>query len=186
MTSEGLLHYCIVLASDENPNLNAKLLMMDKIYVCVTEKLLEQYYSQEEIKSLKKRMRKGLEVKDLIRLPFCMLNNRMGQMVGECFHEADLTPHVFMTSTHMRISMKVCREGLAACFITQAGLADEYLDLEGIHVFPLLHENKQLSQKVVLLNMRKRKLPSYAVVLSEMLQEYFKELESKDLVHIAE
>ena len=95
--------------------------------------------------------------------------------------EEDASVHMYFTP-----GCPSCREGLAACFITQAGLADEYLDLEGIHVFPLLHENKQLSQKVVLLNMRKRKLPSYAVVLSEMLQEYFKELESKDRVHIAE
>ena len=45
--------------------------------------------------------------------------------------------------------------------------------------------NPQLSQKAALFNMRKGKLPSYAAVLSEMPQEYFKDLRSKDLVDIA-
>lgn len=186
MTSGGLLHYCIVVQAEPTPNLLAHHLMADRLYVCVPEKLLQLSYSRDEIADLKKKMLAGLEVSDLSRLPFCMLENRMGMMINDCFHQAGLCPNVFMTSTHMRITAQVCMNDLAACFITQAGLADRTLTRKGINVVPLLNMGEPLYQNISILQMRSRELPAYALTLLELLQEYFQKLEAEDMTYICE
>ena len=186
MTSDGLLHYCIVIQSEPTPNLLAHKLMDDKLYVCIPDKLLQLNYSRDEIAVLKEKMRTGLEVSDLSRMPVCMLENRMGMMISDCFHQAGLVPEVFMTSTHMHDTSLVCEKGLAVCFITQAGLASEDMTQKRINVVPLLQQGKNLYQTISILQMKSRELPAYAVALREMLQEYFRNLETKDLTYIVE
>lgn len=186
MTSGGLLHYCIVVQAEPTPNLLAHHLMADKLYVCIPERLLQLNYSRDEISELKIRMHTGLDINDISRLPFCMLENRMGMMISDCFHQAGLQPNVFMTSTHMRITAQVCRKGLAACFITQAGLADKTMFEHGVNVVPLLHMGEPLFQNISILQMRSRELPAYALALLEMLQEYFHQLEAEDMTYICD
>lgn len=134
---------------------------------------------------LKEKMRRGIEVSDISRLPFCLFRNRMGRQIEICFQDDKLKPKAFMTSTHFDIAMRVCKNDLAACFSTQMALADDVTALSGINAAPLLHQGQPLSQKLVILHMKNRYLPAYSVCLLDMLRQYFAKLERQDFTHIA-
>ena len=54
------------------------------------------------------------DVKDFSRLPFCILNNRMGQNIQKCFDEAGFVPNIYTTSAYVQISTSISLKGLAA------------------------------------------------------------------------
>ncbi len=184
MVTMDTLDFCIVLATDPHPNMTAHTLLMDQTYVCVSDLLLQQYYNPEERITLKKKMQNGVEIRDIARLPFCMFRNRMGMQINMCFQEAKLKPRVFITSTHIDIAMRVCKNNLAACFSTQMALADDFTNIARINTFPLLHQNRPISQKLVILHKKNRYLPSYSTYFLKMLLQYFEKIEHRDFIHI--
>lgn len=185
LVAKGALDFCLVLADEPNPELKAHHMFNDQIYVCVANELLRHYYTEEEIALLKRDMQRGLEVSSIAKLPYCMFNNRIGTQISRCFQEANIKPKVFISSTHIEISMNACIQGLAACFSTQMGLMEDRKTLPSdINVFQLLFHGDPVTQRLVLLHMRNRYLPSYAVRFMELLQNHFDRLRQVDFVHI--
>lgn len=180
----GDLDLAIAISAD-TPDIAKIHLMYDQIYLCVTNHLLQKYYDNEA-ETLKEKSYLGADVKDFSRLPFCMLDNQLGQNIQKCFIEADFSPKVFTTSSYIQISTSIGLQGLAACFATRTSL----LNLEGkipkdICIFPLFYKGKPLTQDIFLIHHKKRYLTSYINYFIDLTKNYFYEVEKlsiKDLI----
>lgn len=175
----GELDLAITISEEKNPKIEEIPLMRDQIYLCVTEPLLQRFYSnQSDIESLKQKSAYGADVKDFSRLPFCILNNRLGQNIQRCFDEAGIIPNVFTTSEHLQISNSICLKGLAACFATRTSLLNQRGTLtEEVHVFPLQFKGEPLMQKTTVIHHKERYLPNYCQYFLNLILEYFHRLE---------
>lgn len=120
MVLEGALDFAVVLSGTENPNLLSRHLIHDQIYLCVSERLLEEYYGKDA-QGLKQRAKNGAFVQDFERIPFCLMSNRMGQMLKACFDEAGVIPRVYSKSTYTQFGLSMCEKGLAGL----CGFSDE-------------------------------------------------------------
>lgn len=177
MVEEDQLDFAIVLSGESNPKLVDHHLMNDQVYLCVADPLLEKYYG-DETPSLKERAIQGASVKDFSRLPFCLLSNRMGRRIQECFAEAQITPRAYLTSTYTQISTTVCFQQLAACFVSQMNLVNERSRIpEDINIFPLLYQNEPMTQHLSLIRRRDRYLSHYSKLFLELVFQYFAKVE---------
>lgn len=183
MVEEGLLDFAIVLSGESNPKLVDHHLMNDQVYLCVADSLLQQYYG-EGAEALKERAIRGACVKDFSRLPFCLLSNRMGRRIQECFAEAQVIPHAYLTSTYTQISTTVCFQRLAACFVSQMNLVNQRsLIPADINIFPLLYQNEPLIQHLSLIRHKDRYLSHFAKLFLDLVFRYFSEVEQIHLDH---
>lgn len=177
MVQEGQLDFAVVLSGEPNPKLVDHHLMNDQVYLCVADSLLREYYG-DEADSLKERAIRGANVKEFSRLPFCLLSNRMGQRIQECFDEAKVTPRAYLTSTYTQISTTVCFQRLAACFVPQMNLVGQIGQIpEDINIFPLLHHGEPLIQRLSLIRHKERYLSHYSKLFLDMVFQYFSEVE---------
>ena len=99
-------------------------------------------------------------MQDFEKLPFCMMTNRMGQMLQNCFNEAGVIPHVFSKSSYSQLGMSICNRGLAACAASQMNLAGQLEQMsEDVSSFPLRGKQGLLSLPLSLIQMKDRVLP---------------------------
>ena len=185
MVLDGQLDFAVVIPDGGNPKILDYHLMDDQVYLCVANSLLEEYYGQEAA-GLKERAIHGANLKEFDRLPFCLLSNRMGRQVQECFNEARVTPRTYLTSTYTQISTSICFQRLAACFASQMNLANQRSQIpEDINIFPLLSQGVPLTQHLSLIRHRDRYLSHYSKLFLELLFQYFAEVEQIQLDRIA-
>lgn len=185
MVQEGELDFAIILSGQENPKLVYHHLMDDQIYLCVADSLLRRYYG-EETEDLKKRAAGGAHVKDFQRLPFCLMSNRMGRQIQECFDEAGFAPWPYVTSTYTQISSSICFQRLAACFASQMSLVNQRDRIPpDINIFPLVYRDAPLFQRLSLIRHKERYLSHYSKLFLELLAQYFVDIEQIRMEHIA-
>lgn len=186
MVLEGELDFAIVLSGEANPKLVDHHLMNDQVYLCAADSLLRQYYG-DEAEQLKERALHGALVKDFERLPFCMLSNRMGRRVQECFDEARVTPRPYITSTYTQISTMICFQRLAACFASQMSLVNQRDQIPpDINIFPLHSSKGPLIQQLSLIRHKERYLSHYSKFFMEVLFRYSSETEQIHVDRIAQ
>lgn len=174
---DGDIDLAIILHGIDNPLIEKKHLISDQIYLCVEDTLLHKYYGNE-VNSLKKSVNQGFYIKDFSRLPFCMLNNRMGQAIQACFDDAGIVPHTYTTSSYIQISTSIGLKGLAAFFATRTSLINQKsLIKQDINIFPLLLKGKPLTQQISIIHHKDRYLTSYNKYFLNLIIEYFKKIE---------
>ena len=177
MVLEGELDFAIVLSGEENPKLVDLHLMNDQVYLCVADWLLRQYYG-DGAEQLKERSLAGASVQDFAKLPFCLLSNRMGRKIQDCFDDAGVVPKAYMTSTYTQISTAICAKRLAACFSSQMNLVNQRSQLgEDINIFPLHYRGRPLIQRLSLIRHKERYLSHYSKFFLEILARYFSDVE---------
>ena len=177
MVLDGELDFAIVLSEGENSKLLNWDLMTDQIYLCVADSLLQQYY-HEEAESLKAAALHGANISDFSKLPFCILSNRMGRKIKECFDNGGIIPKVYMTSSYTQISSIICFKKLAACFASQMCLVNQRKDIpDDINIFPVYCQNEPLNQHLSLIRHKERYLSHPSKYFLELLFQYFSEIE---------
>ena len=155
-----------------------------QVYLCVSDALLEQYYG-DETPSLKARSANGADLGNFARLPFCLLENRIGEKLYECFAEAHITPWAYITSTYTHISASVCFQKLAAAFIPHICLVEQRREIpKDINIFPLLHNGHPLFQEVNLIRLRDRYAPRPLRYFQDLLSGYLRAVEQVHLERI--
>lgn len=176
LVESGAIDYGLVLSQVRNPALLDWLLMDDQIYLCVADSLLREHYGARA-EALKRASVYGAELCDFVKLPFCMLSNRLGTHIEECFNGAGIVPRRLLTTPNTQIGLSICRKRIAACFATRMNLANkgEALD-ENINVFPLRHEAKPIIQRLYIISRRDRYMPRYAKFFLEITLNYFENL----------
>ncbi|OUO93765.1 LysR family transcriptional regulator [Cloacibacillus sp. An23] len=176
LVESGALDYGVVLSQERNPALNEWHLMEDQVYLCVADSLLAEYYG-DGADALKRRSLSGAELGDFAELPFCMLSNRMGTRIKECFDGAGVTPRRLLTSPNTQIGLSLCRRRKAACFATRMNLADSNNNLEpDINVFPLHNESKPITQRLSIIRRKDRYISRFAKFFLDTTLDYFENL----------
>ena len=182
---EGQLDLAVAVSGGANPRLTEECLMDDRVYLCVADSLLRAYYG-DAAEDIKRRSLQGASVRDFAKLPFCLLDNRIGERINECFAEARVAPHPFIRSTYTQISSMICFRRLAAAFIPHVCLADQRQEIPAdINIFPLLLNGQPLIQQVDLIQRKGRYCPRYFTYFRELLQSHFQNLEQLQLERIA-
>lgn len=180
----GELDLALAVSSRADPLLAEDHMMDDQVYLCVADSLLREYYG-EEAASLKVRSADGAYLGNFSKLPFCLLNNRIGEMINECFAEAQVTPRPYITSTYTHISTSICFERLAAAFIPHVCLAEQRQGIpKDINIFPLLHNGHPLIQQVNLIRLRDRYLPRSTRYFQDLLSGYLRAIEQVRLERV--
>ena len=181
---DGQLDLAVTVSSRADPRLAEDHLMDDQVYLCVADSLLQRYYGAE-VESLKARSAKGAFIGDFADLPFCLLENRIGERVYECFAEARITPHPYITSTYTHISASICFQRLAAAFIPHVCLAAQRREIpKDVNVFPLLHNGQPLYQQVNLIRLRERYFPRPIRYFQDLLSGYYRAVEKVQLERV--
>ena len=172
----------VTVSRETNPKLTEYHLMDDQVYLCVADSLLQKYYG-EEAAAIKERAAAGATVQDFSKLPFCLLDNRIGERINESFANIHVTPHAYVRSSYTQISCMICFQRLAAAFIPHVCLADQRTMIpEDINIFPLLHEGKPLMQHVTLIHLKNRYRPRYFRYLQDLLFRHYQDVEQLRLV----
>lgn len=162
------------------PALVSRKVLSDQIYLCVADKLLEKYYG-EEAEVLKKRSSSGVNLADFAKVPFFMLSaaNRLSHTISKCFEEADCIPNIYLSAIQTRLGPSICSNGLAACFMTRANLANTLQELgRQVNIFPLMYHEKPVFHDLFLVHHKKQYLPHYARHFIKLLVEYFEGIDS--------
>lgn len=177
MVLEGQLDFAIVLSGETNAKLVDQHLADEQIYLCVADSLLLKYYG-DQAEELKREASGGASVKNFAKLPFCLLSNRMGQQILECFNEARITPNPYITSSYIQISTQVCFQRLAASFVSQGYLASQRREMpDDINVFPLYYQGKPLVQRLSLVRRKDRYLSHYSKFFLDILFQYYEDIQ---------
>ena len=181
MVLDGDLDLALTVSRRTDPHLAEDHMMDDQVYLCVADSLLQEYYGADAA-SLKERSRDGAYLRNFSRLPFCLLENRIGEKIYECFAEAQIKPWAYITSTYTHISASVCFQRLAAAFIPHICLAEQRKEIpDDINIFPLLHNGRPLIQQVNLIRLRERFLPRPHRYFQDLLSGYLRAVEQVHL-----
>ena len=175
---DGSLDLAIVIETEQQKELNYIPLMDDPVYLCVTDEILETYYGTEEMKHLKEISKYGAKIINFSKIPYCILNNRMGKNINLCFDEAGFSPDIYTTSNYIQVTTSLGVRGLAATFATKASLQDQrYLFSSDLNIFPLLYKNVPLVQKTFIIRRKNRYISNSTKYFIERLSNFFETLE---------
>lgn len=181
---DGELDLALTVLHTLDPRLAADHLMDDQVYLCVADCLLQQYYG-DRTAALKACSVDGADLGNFSQLPFCLLENRIGEKINECFAEAHVTPRAYITSTYTHISASICFQRLAAAFIPHVCLAEQRQEIPpDINIFPLLHNGRPLYQEVNLIRLRDRYLPRPIRYFQDLLSGYLRAIEQVHLERV--
>lgn len=182
---DGSLDFAIVLSGTNNPQLRSSHLIHDQLYLCVSDRCLRKYYA-DDAEALKENAENGAFVHDFEKLPFCMMTNRIGQMLQNCFSEAGVIPHVFAKNSYSQLGISICNSGLAACVTSQMNLVGHLEQMpEDVNIFPLRDKQGLLSLPLSLIQLKDRVLPLYAKFFLKLLIQNFSRIEQAPVVHLS-
>lgn len=179
------LDLAIVMDPQDSPLLDSTPLIKDQIYLCCDDTFLKKYYPNS-FEDIKKRSINGAQIEDFIKIPFSILNNRLGHEIDNCFREKNLSPNIYSTSTYTQVSTSIAAQGNAAAFASHIGLIATFPTLpKNLNVFPLFYKNKPLIKDICLIHHNDKYLPSYGHYFKTLLLEYFQKLKTVTLAQSA-
>lgn len=174
MLAGGELDLAIVFPNQYGPELSLRTLFQDQVYLCVTEGLLHQYYSADEIAALKARAMNGVSIRDLDRLPFSAMNTRLGRQIESQAQREGVHFHVCFSGPSSLSMIPMCTQGVSAIYCTHMALLGSHHRLgDDVNIFPLLHDGKPLYQTLALLRYKQRYLPGYTRYFMDLLFQFF-------------
>jgi len=173
----------IIAYSDKYLEIEQKLLLNDTLYLCVSEKLLEQFYPQTK-ETLKEQGILGIEITQFSELPFCAFKNIVWNKIRSCFDSAGIQPKIFSYSTYTPLGFQLCSEGFAACIMTQMHLANHLKEIPvDMNIFPICSNSVRLTHQLAIAYSKGRYLPQYMRFLINLLLEYASTIETVHLAH---
>lgn len=184
---DGELDMAISVLGEASPLLNSTLIMKDKIYLCISDNLLNKYYG-EETEALKQKAIKGAYVSDFQKLPFSIVAppNILGVSISKCFEEAGFMPQVYFSSTTTGITSSICSNSLSACFLSQMSVTNSMHALSSnVNIFPLMCEGEQVYHNRYLVHHNKHYLTKYMLHFQEHIKDYFSSISRADLSRLS-
>lgn len=179
----------IAISIDEaykNENLKSRLLLEEKLYLCVSDRLLEKYV--EDLATLKEKSLKKIELRDFEKVPFLLYtqDNRIRNLIDKSFKEAGVKPNNYIETAYSRIALAICNKAIAAVFISQMNIKRWMQEFgDDINVFPIYSKNKPVTLGIYAIKNKNRYSTKYAKRFIELLEEYFDSFNSEKLERIA-
>jgi len=186
MMLSGELDMALSVINDGSPSLKTTLIMEDKVYMCVSEKLLKKYYGKER-HALKKKALHGAYVQNFKELPFSIVSppNILGVSISKCFEEANFMPKVYFSSTSVGLTSTICSNALSACFFSHINLNNSLPTLaKDVNIFPLMYKGKPVYHKRYLVTNSKQYMTKYMLRFEELVTEFFSQLGATELARI--
>ena len=179
----------IAISIDENyknENLKSRLLFDEKLYLCVSDRLLEKYV--DDLEALKEKSLEKIDLRDFEKVPFLLYtqDNRIRTLINQSFKSAGVRPIDYIETAYSRIALAICNKALAAVFISQMNIKrwmDEFGD--DINIFPLYVKNKPVSLGIYAIKNKNRYITKYTKRFVELLEEYFESINAEKLEKIA-
>lgn len=179
----------ILTVNDANtPGLASRLLVTNRLYMCVSDKLLTKYYGNKA-EHIKQISRRGAHIEDFAKLPIVMITppNRLGTIIANCYEEVGCTPNIYIQTDHMRMVESIASSALAATFTTTMPLNVTRKQLApDVNIFPLLYKDTFIEHNLYLVYYENRFYPQYIQYFTQLIQEYFSHGESMDLTRVVE
>jgi len=176
-----------VTLPESSATLSTQLLLDDPLYMCVSNKLLYDYYG-DKAEALKRKAAHGANLADFAKLPFYVIQtkSRLGRLISKAFLDANVHPNIYLTTTYTTMALSVCNKNMAACFITQMNL-NSWIDKanKNINIFPVYTKGKQVSLSLYLSTYSHSYQPTYVKYFSQLIKEHFNKLLAKPLNRIA-
>ncbi|WP_277219295.1 LysR family transcriptional regulator [Peptoniphilus vaginalis] len=170
----------------QNENLQSQLLLDEKLYLCVSDRLLKKHV--RNLKSLKEKSFEKVNLKDFSKVPFLLYtqDNRIRSLINESFKEADVRPNDYIETGYSRIALSICNKAIAAVFISQMNIKrwlDEFDD--DINIFPLYSGDEPVTLGIYAIKNKNRYITKYAKRFVDLLEEYFNSFNAEKLERIA-
>lgn len=170
----------------QNENLQSHLLLDEKLYLCVSDRLLKKHV--RNLKSLKEKSFEKVNLKDFSKVPFLLYtqDNRIRSLINESFKEADVRPNDYIETGYSRIALSICNKAIAAVFISQMNIKrwlDEFDD--DINIFPLYSGDEPVTLGIYAIKNKNRYITKYAKRFVDLLEEYFNSFHAEKLERIA-
>lgn len=178
---EGQLDLAITNFRKEENAIISNHIMYDQVYLCVTDKLLHKYFGNKTEDIIHKSLNHA-NIADFSPLPFCILDNQLGQDIQQCFYEANIIPKIYLKNNHINLETSIGFTGIAAFFSNHTSLLIQKKSItDPIHVFPLYHKSKPLVQDIRIIHRKDQYMTSYCRYFYELLQKRATYLESQPL-----
>lgn len=173
LVAEDEADVAITLAVDA-PRLTCKKVISDQVFLCVSHALLRAHYG-EDAERIRREAESGAILSDFARIPFCILDNQLGQAIQACFDEAGVEPIVHIVSPLIMTGTLIGVQGLAAFFTTRASLLNYpgFMPAD-IDIFPLMHHGQPLRQDVFLVYRSDKYLSTYLKRFIDLIEEFFR------------
>lgn len=176
MVVDRELDFAVVVSSGRNPLLASHHLMYDQIYLCIADELLHRHYGDRAAR-LKEESHHGAFLRDFSELPFCILSNRMGQLIEQCFNEVPFVPITYITTANTQVSVDIASRRLAACFASRMNFSSLAGAVpEDMNIFPLYNAEGPVLQEMTLIHRKDHYLSRYSRFFLETLIELFSEI----------
>lgn len=179
----------IAISIDEaykNENLKSRLLLEEKLYLCISDRLLEKYV--KDLETLKEKSLKKIDLRDFEKVPFLLYtqDNRIRNLINKSFKEAGVKPNNYIETAYSRIALAICNKAIAAVFISQMNIKRWMQEFgDDINVFPVYSKNKPVTLGIYAIKNKNRYSTKYAKRFIELLEEYFDSFNSEKLERIA-
>ena len=168
--ADGELDFAVVLSGTYSPELVAQELLRDPIYLCVPDGLLQQHYSPQEVRDIKRRSAEGAVLSDFARLPFILMSNRLGGRIQNIFAREKIQPQVIFSAPSTAQTLPLIAKGLAASYCTHMNLVAGRGQLDShVNIFPLWDQGAPVEHPLSLLRHRQRYLTHFAKYFMELL-----------------
>lgn len=187
LTLDGELDMAISVIKDKSTAIVSQLIMEEKVYLCVSDKLLQAHFGSKT-NELKKKALQGAYVKDFKDLPFSVVAppNILGNTISRCFEEAGFFPQVYFSSTTTGITSSICSNGLSACFLSQMSIANSPDALSpNVNIFPLKCNGNFVYHNRYLIHHARHYLTKYMLVFQDLIKDYFTGISQTDLSRLA-
>ena len=142
----GELDVVLTVNDANTPGLASKLLLTNRLYMCVSDKLLKKYYGNKA-ERIKQISRRGAHIEDFAKLPIVMITppNRLGTIIANCYEEVGCNPNIYIQTDHMRMVESIASKALAATFTTTMPLNVTRSQLApDVNIFPLLYKDQSI------------------------------------------
>ena len=184
----GELDFALCTITQQDPELLQEFVVPYKIYICISDELLEKHYGSAK-EAMKKRLVHGAHLADLDKVPFLLLTteNVIGRTIEKCIKDEGVTPIKYMAAAYTSLAPIICKNSMAACFMSQTYLQSSLLPpTDNVNVFPLLYKGKPAMQVMALLRRKEKYLPEYSQAFITMLEKCFKDLQHVEVAHIVD
>ena len=187
MCLENKIDIAISIDEDyKNENLKSRLLLEEKLYLCVSDRLLKKYV--KDLETLKEKSLKKIDLRDFEKVPFLLYtqDNRIRNLINKSFKEAGVKPNNYIETAYSRIALAICNKAIAAVFISQMNIKRWMQEFgDDINVFPVYSKNKPVTLGIYAIKNKNRYSTKYAKRFIELLEEYFDSFNSEKLERIA-
>lgn len=160
--------------SVDNPEIVSRRIISDQVFLCVSDRLLKNCYG-DAADEIRTRSEQGAVLSDFAKLPFCLLDNKLGKLIRGCFSSVGLDPIVHMVTPSVQTGALVGFRGTAAFFSTRASLVSMQSTIPNdLDIFPLFHEGRPFTHDLYLIHRLDKYLPQYMMRFIELIEDFFR------------